>query len=84
MRKLTLSANEDVIRRARNLARSNRTSISAIFARLIRFMSRAHVVEGRVIGPLTKKASGIVSLPKGKSDRAVLEDALLEKYVPRR
>jgi len=80
MRKLTLNAEDEVIRSAKRLARLNGTSVSAIFERLIRFMSRRRDRQAEVTGPLTLKASGVAALPKGKNDRAVLEDALLEKH----
>lgn len=80
MRKLTLSADDDVIRSAKRLARINRTSVSAMFKRLIRFMSRRRDGDGQTPGPLTMKASGVAALPKGRNDRAVLEDALLERH----
>jgi hypothetical protein len=32
------------------------------------------------IGPLARKATGMIVLPKGRSDKEVLEDALLEKH----
>ncbi|MBI4718447.1 MAG: hypothetical protein HY763_11620 [Planctomycetes bacterium] len=80
MRKLTLSAEEDVIRGAKRLARANRTSVSAMFNRLIRFMCRRREGEPETPGPLTLKASGVAALPKGREERAVLEDALLERH----
>jgi hypothetical protein len=80
MRKLTLNAEDGVIRSAKRLARLNGTSVSAMFERLIRFMSRRRDRRAEAPGPLTLKASGVAALPKGKNDRAVLEDALLEKH----
>jgi hypothetical protein len=32
------------------------------------------------IGPLTRKVSGIISLPRGKTFHDVLTDALMDKY----
>jgi hypothetical protein len=79
MKKLTLNADPDVIREARRLAEKQGTSVSSMFARMIRFIARR---EGRriPIGPLTRKATGLIRLPRGKTERDVLEEALLEKY----
>jgi len=37
----------------------------------------------RPLGPLTRKATGVITIPKGKSDRQLIEDALSEKYGTR-
>jgi len=79
MRKLTLSADEAVIRKAKKLARQNRTSISAMFERLVRMMT-APREPSRPIGPIARKATGIIALPKGKTARQVLEESLADKY----
>ncbi len=79
MKKLTLSADEAVIRKAKRLARENQTSISAIFERLVRTMTDPQELR-RAIGPIARKATGIISLPKGKTPRQVLEDSLMDKY----
>jgi hypothetical protein len=79
MTKLTLSVEEDVVKQAKTLARQNGRSVSAMFTHYVRAMTikKPH---GPAIGPLTREASGLVTLPKGKTYREVLEDALLEKY----
>jgi cytidylate kinase len=79
--KLTLSADEKVIRKARRLARKNNTSISAMFSRLVIAMSKRdeHGRKGE-LGPLTRKALGLVKLSRGKSDKELLEEALMQKY----
>jgi hypothetical protein len=79
--KLTLSADESVVRKARQLARKNKTSISAMFSRMVLAMSkRVERKPAREIGPLTRKALGLAKMPPGKSDREALEEALLSKY----
>ena len=79
MKKLTLSADEEVIEQAKALAAEERTSVSAMFARFVRLMVRRRNAKPE-IGPLARRASGMVTLPKGRSEREVLEDALAEKY----
>ena len=79
MKKLTLSADPEVIAQAHRLAKERGTSVSALFSRWVRFLSRRR--GGRpALGPLTRKASGLAKLPRGKTERQVLEEALLEKY----
>ena len=77
--KLVLSLDPDVIEQARELARGNGISISAMFARFVRLSARQHRVV-QPLGPVTRRASGIIVLPKGQSDRQLLEDALLKKH----
>lgn len=79
MKKLTLNADPEVIREARRLAKQQGTSVSSMFARVVRFLARR---EGRrsPIGRVTRKATGLITLPRGKNEREVLEEALLEEY----
>jgi hypothetical protein len=79
MTKLTLSAEPEVIAEAHRLAELHGTSVSAMFSRMIRLLSRLQGERPR-IGPGARKASGLLRLPEGKSDRDVLEEALAEKY----
>ncbi|MEY3227293.1 MAG: hypothetical protein RLZZ536_1912 [Planctomycetota bacterium] len=79
MTKLTLSAEPEVIAEAHRLAELHGTSVSAMFSRMIRLLSRLQRERPR-IGPGARKASGLIRLPEGKSDRDVLEEALAEKY----
>ena len=77
--KLTLSVEEDVVEKAKQIAEANKTSVSAMFSQFIRSIanSRARKLE---IGPLTRKATAIAKLPPGKDYKEVLTDALIEKY----
>ena len=79
MKKLTLSAEPDVIAEAHRLAELQGTSVSAMFSRIVRLLSQRDRERPR-IGPGAKKASGLIQLPEVKSDRDVLEEALAEKY----
>ncbi len=80
MKKLTLSMKEKDILAAKRLAKSRRTSISSMFTQLIRAMSKRDGITKSKLPPLTRSLLGIAKLPKGKSDREILEDALLEKH----
>jgi len=79
--KLTLSADEKVVRKARQLAKRNKTSISAMFSRwVLALSSRQSRKPHEPLGPLTRKALGLAKLPADKSDAELLEEALAEKY----
>ena len=81
MKKLTLGADEEVIRQAKRLAAENHTSVSSMFSRWVLSMTRRRKQKsGEPIGPLTRKALGLAKLPADKSDRELLEEALAEKY----
>lgn len=79
MKKLTLNAEPEVIEQARRLADAQGTSVSSLFARIVRFLAQR---DGHrlLVGRLTRSASGLVKLPRGENERDVLEKALVEKY----
>ncbi|HOX08785.1 MAG TPA: DUF6364 family protein [Planctomycetota bacterium] len=77
--KLTLSADKDLIAEAKKLAAAEGTSLSSMFTRLIgAVLSERRKKEQP--GPITRKATGLVKLPRGKSDRDLIADALAERY----
>lgn len=79
VKKLTLSVDPKVIEQAKRLAEESGTSVSSLFERFVRLLARKRTAKPR-LGRITRKASGLVTLPKGESDRGVLADALAEKY----
>ena len=79
MKKLTLSMEEETIEEAKRLAAERGTSVSAMFSRIVQAMAH-EPGEGIEIGPITRRLSGIISLPEGKPAWDVLTDALMEKY----
>jgi len=78
--KLTLSADKDLIERAKELASEEGTSLSSMFARFLEARLRGQRKRPEA-GPLTRKATGLVSLPAGKTDRELLEDALAKEHA---
>jgi hypothetical protein len=81
VKKLTLSADEDVIRDAKRLARRNKTSVSAMFSRFVRGMAKPKKARMEIPpDSIVARATGFISLPKGKTPRDVLTEALMEKY----
>ncbi len=79
MKKLTLRAHADVIDQARELAQRNGTTVSSLFERFVRLLARRRRT-GRSLGPLARKATGMVALPKRRAAREILADALLETH----
>lgn len=77
--KLTLSVDEDVVAQAKRLAAEQNTSVSAMFSRIVRAMAEQSQSPSD-LGPITRQVAGIVKLPKGKSPRDVLTEALVEKH----
>jgi len=77
--KLTLSADKELIQQAKKLAAENGTSVSAMFSRMLRAMTRARGSQ-EPTGPLTRKATGLIRLPSAAGDERLLEDALAGKY----
>lgn len=82
MTKLTLSAEGDVVVMAKELAKRQGQSVSALFATFVRSQYAQENRPLLKVGPMTKQA-----LALGKSiqnsnatDRELLEDALLERY----
>ena len=81
MKKLTLSADDEVIEQAKRIAAESGTSVSAMFQRFIRAVDGGRRRSGRP-GVMTRKATGVIALPDSRSPRQVLEEALAEKYEP--
>ena len=78
--RLTLSADQDSIVLAHKLAKSEGTSISAMFVNYIKSRSQTKSV-GRRLSPLAKEASGMLaSLPNDFNHKTVMSDILSEKY----
>ena len=73
--KLTLSADSDLVRQAKQLTREQGTSLSALFDRFIRSLL-VQQESGEVMGPLSAQALGLLRLPEHKSDQELLTEAL--------
>ncbi len=82
MSKLTLTAPPDIITLAEQLARTENTSISAMFVNFI--MAKAKLSEEprskQQLGPLTQSLIGIVKLPNDFDEKEFMSDVLAEKY----
>ncbi len=82
MKKLTLSVDDETIKLAKQIAKRNGTSVSAMFGRLIRGLGEKNKATDIIVPPgsITARARGMISLPEGKSARDVLTEALMDKY----
>ena len=81
MQKLTLSAPPEVIARAKRLASRRRTSVSAMFVEYVSALSRQEKPPLDVPpDSIAARMTGIITLPKGKTPRDVITEALMEKY----
>jgi hypothetical protein len=79
VRKLTLNADPEVIEQAKQMAAESGTSVSSMFERFIRLLARKRRPEQR-LSRGARAATGLIRLPKGRTERDVLADALTEKY----
>lgn len=77
--KLTLSIEEPLIRTAKRFARSQGTSVSRLVSAYFRSMGRRKVSPDD-LPPITRRMTGIIKVPKGMSDRELIEDALAHHY----
>jgi hypothetical protein len=80
MKKLTLSAESEVIDMAKKLAETRGTSVSAMFSQFIRAMAGRPSPRSGGIAPITRRLTGIARAPRRKSERQLLEDALLQRF----
>lgn len=78
--KLTLSVGKTLIEDAKRLAVRRRTSVSSMFTAFLQSMTQVDRTVGPMLGPITKKASGLVKLPGGRTDAQLVEDAVSAKY----
>jgi hypothetical protein len=65
---------------AKKLAAARGTSISAMFSQFIRALADKPQGTGKV-GLTTRRMTGIAKVRRGKTDRQVLEDALIQRYT---
>ena len=81
MKKLTLTAEPEVIDMAKKLAEARGTSVSAMFSQLIAPWPISDLGISDRTGPITRRLTGIAKPSRGKSDRQIIEDSLLRRYA---
>ena len=77
MTKLTLSADADVVKKAKRVAAANNTSLSAMVDRFLRALVAER--KRRPLPPITRGLAGIVKL-EDRPLADLLTEALTEKY----
>ena len=81
MSKLTLTAPPKIIALAEEQAKSEKTSISAMFVDFImakKMSDHSHLHS--VIGPMTQSLTGIIKLPDDFEEKEFLSQIFTEKY----
>jgi hypothetical protein len=79
MNKLTLSVDEPVVEKAKQIAEANNTSVSAMFSQFVQSMSPPGARPAK-IGPLTRKLTGSIRLRPRQDYKRLVTNALMEKY----
>jgi hypothetical protein len=77
--KLTLKLNEDIIEKAKEYAKSKKTSLSALIENYLQNIT-ADKKNKKRITPLVKSLSGIIDLPKDYNHKKDYTDHLIRKY----
>jgi len=78
--KLTLSVEKSLIEVAKQIASSRRTSVSAMFARFLRSVAQVEGDASVSPAPLTRQATGLIKLPRSRSDQDLVAEALSVRY----
>jgi hypothetical protein len=79
--KLTLSVDDELVRKAKRVAHERKTSISSLISRYIALLdddSKTEDFESQ-LPPRTRRALGTIKLPSGRDDRDLLTEALAER-----
>ncbi|MFN6039386.1 MAG: DUF6364 family protein [Bacteroidota bacterium] len=77
--KLTLKLDEDVIEKAKNYAKSRKTSLSNLIENYLQKLT-SNKKSKRKITPVVKSLSGVVKLPRNYNVKKEYTDYLIKKY----
>jgi hypothetical protein len=77
--KLTLKLDEDVIEKAKEYAKSKKTSLSDLIENYLQKLTTEKKGK-KHITPLVKSLSGVIELPKDYNDKKDYTDYLTNKY----
>jgi hypothetical protein len=78
--KLTLKLSEDVIEKAKEYAKSKKTSLSVLIENYLQKLTNEKESK-KTITPLVKSLSGVIKLPKNYNDKKDYTDYLTTKYI---
>jgi hypothetical protein len=77
--KLTLTLDKKIIKAAKEYAKKNNISLSGIVE--LYFKTLSEEAEKIKIGPITRQLSGMVNFNTEKTDKELLEDALMKRFL---
>jgi hypothetical protein len=77
--KLTLKLDEDIIEKAKEYAKSKKTSLSDLIENYLHKLTDDKKSK-KTITPLVKSLSGVISLPKDYDDKKDYTEYLSDKY----
>lgn len=78
MPKLTLSAEADVIEKAKQIAEQRGTSVSAMFSQFVESLGSEERPR-RQTAPITRRLRGLAKVDPNKTDRQLYEEAILAR-----
>lgn len=77
--KLTLKLDQDVIEKAKDYAKSKKTSLSALIENYLQKLTEEQK-DKRKITPVVKSLSGVIDLPSDYNHKNDYADYLINKY----
>jgi hypothetical protein len=77
--KMVLSADRELLDKAKQMAEKRNTTVSEMFARFLQALTDLEGGPHEALGPITRRAAGLVTLPEDRSDKELVADALAEK-----
>ncbi len=77
--KLTLKLEQTIIERAKDYAKSHKTSLSKLIENYLLNITNEKSKEEKIT-PLVKSLSGIINLPQGIDEKKGYSDFLMNKY----
>jgi len=77
--KLTLTLDKKIIKAAKEYAKNNNISLSGIVE--LYFKTLSADAEKIKIGPITRQLSGMVNFNTEKTDKELLKDALVKRFL---
>ena len=82
MQRITITIEPKLLKKAKEIAARNNTSVSGLFRQCIHAMVIFQPPKN--LSPIVKQATGIAKLPRGKSYRKLIEEAKearIERYL---
>ncbi len=78
-KKLTLSLNQSIIKRAKIYAKANNISLSKLIESYLATLTRESKIKSEIT-PLVKSLSGVIEIPSDFNEKEAYSEYVLEKY----